>query len=134
MYIFYIFIAIYGLLEWNKNLQFQVNRMTVKQHVLFIVGSSFVGVLLGFIFSTYTVQHLPYLDGLITAFAVGTTFLIVSKHRENWLYWIVINTASVFLYLDQKLYFLTTMSLILGIVAIRGYFAWRQTALESNKS
>lgn len=133
LYIFYILIAIYGLIQWKKNLQFEVNRMAKNQHILFILGSLFVGLLFGLIFSTYTDQHLPYLDGLITAFAVGTTFLIVSKHRENWLYWILINTASMYLYFDQKLYLLTTMSLILGIVAVRGYFAWRQTEAETIK-
>lgn len=124
LYIFYIFMAVYGLFKWMKNNQHVVRSMNLKQHVYFIAVNTALGLGLGAFFHFCTKQHLPFLDGLISAFAVGTTLLIISKHRENWLYWIVINLASMYLYISQDLYWLTTMSFILMLVAIRGFFAW----------
>lgn len=124
LYLFYILIAVYGLLKWKNRPSLVIRRMTMRHHVIFILVSFFLGFLLGFIFENHTNQHSPYLDGVITAFAVGTTLLIVSKHRENWLYWIVINMASMYLYYTQDLIWLTLMSLLLMLFAIRGFQVW----------
>jgi nicotinamide mononucleotide transporter len=130
LYLFYILISIYGLLKWKNNPVLAIQSMTLRHHSLFILAALIAGLVFGFVFSESTDQHLPYLDGFITSFAVGTTLLIVSKHRENWLYWMVINLASVFLYYTQDLYFLTIMSCILMLFAVRGYQVWNRVEAQ----
>lgn len=124
LYLFYILISIYGLMKWKHKPVLAIQSMTLRHHSLFILAALIAGLVFGFVFSESTDQHLPYLDGFITSFAVGTTLLIVSKHRENWLYWIGINLASMYLYFSQDLLWLTSMSFILMLFAIRGYQVW----------
>lgn len=125
LYLFYIAIAFYGLREWRKKETRSVKSMTKKHHLLFISIFLSLGMILGWYFHQNTNQNLPFLDGLITAFAIGTTFLIVSKHRENWLYWFVINAASIYLYASQNLIWLTITAVILMLISLRGYLTWR---------
>lgn len=130
LYIFYIIIAIYGLMRWKFGATKAIVRMTTQHHWRFVSSCLILGLFMGYLFDNQTDQSMPYLDGLITAFAVGTTLLIVSKHRENWLYWILINLASVFLYYTQGLYFLAAMSFILMLFAVRGYQVWNRAEAQ----
>jgi len=127
LYIFYVAIAFYGLQQWKQNdTTLKVNSMNFKAHRIFISIGVILGAALGHIFITYTDQQLPYLDGAITVFAIGTTLLVVNKKRENWLYWVVINTASIYLYAHQELWILVVMSLVLLAMAVKGYISWNK--------
>jgi nicotinamide mononucleotide transporter len=126
LYIFYVLIAIYGLLHWNKTTQPpKIKNMSFQVHLFFVSTALVLGTTLGFIFSNYTDQQLPYLDGIISISAIGTTLLVVDKNRENWLYWIAINAASIYLYSTQELWVLVTMSAVLLLMAFKGYIAWK---------
>jgi nicotinamide mononucleotide transporter len=125
LYIFYILIAIYGIVKWNKAASApKIKSMSFQFHLVFVSISVILGITLGFVFAQYTNQQLPYLDGIISVSAVGTTLLVVDKNRENWLYWIVINAASMYLYGQQNLWILVMMSAILMVLALRGYVKW----------
>jgi nicotinamide mononucleotide transporter len=99
--------------------------MKLSDHFIFLSTSLLLGLLLGYLFDHFTEQQLPYLDGVISITAVGCTLLVVSKFRENWLYWMGINAASVYLYASQNLMVFTTMSILLFVVAWRGYLVWK---------
>lgn len=125
LYLFYVLIAEYGIVQWNKVSQVpKIRSMSFQFHVTFLSVSVVLGTTLGFIFAQYTNQELPYLDGIISIGAIGTTHLVVSKNRENWLYWMAINAASMYLYYSQSLWILVAMSFILFCVAIKGYLHW----------
>ena len=47
---------------------------------------------------------LPFADAFTTWAGVLTTFLVVWKVLENWVYWFVIDSISIFLYIDRGLY------------------------------
>ena len=58
----------------------------------------------GWLLSQYTGAAWPYLDSFTTWGAVLTTWMVARKLLENWLYWIVIDGLSIFLYIDRELY------------------------------
>ncbi len=127
LYLFYVGIAFIGLRKWRVGSSnvIQVSRMKLYDHLIFLSTSLLLGLLLGYLFDHFTEQQLPYLDGVISITAVGCTLLVVSKFRENWLYWMGINAASVYLYASQNLMVFTTMSILLFVVAWRGYMVWK---------
>lgn len=128
LYLFYLTIAVIGLRSWrdSDSQTIQVNQMKFKHHLIFLFATIFLGIILGFVFTRYTEQHLPYLDGIISISAVGCTVLVVSKFRENWLYWMIINASSAYLYASQGLWIFVIMSIVLFFVAIRGFFLWKK--------
>lgn len=134
LFVFYILIAFYGLRHWRaSNLSLKVKSMNFTTHSLFITSSLILGSALGYVFITFTDQQLPYLDGIISIFAIGTTLLVVDKKRENWLYWMGINAASMYLYYKQDMLILLVMALVLFAVAIRGYYAWNYNSEITSK-
>lgn len=124
LYAFYIFIAILGTYKWHRKPNIPITSLTKSKNVSFFFTYFLLGLIFGFVFSEYTDQSLPYLDGVISAFAVGTTLLVISKQSENWLYWIAINLASIGLYSFQELYVLACMSFVLLLFAVYGFMIW----------
>jgi nicotinamide mononucleotide transporter len=91
-----------------------------------IVISTLLTVLLGFIFSAFTSQQLPYLDAFTTVFSIGATFMVTQKVLENWMYWIVIDLLSIHLYAHRDLNLTAVLFALYTIIAVVGYFRWRK--------
>jgi nicotinamide mononucleotide transporter len=66
------------------------------------------------------------LDSLTTWFSLLATWLAARARLENWLYWIVIDTALVYLFYAQQLYFLSLLNLLFIVIAAGGFVAWRR--------
>ncbi len=126
--IFYFGMAIYGWLTWQKtrNEVHFIRRWKLKYHLINIVISTLLTVLLGFIFSAYTTQQLPYLDAFTTVFSVAATFMVTRKILENWIYWIVIDVLSIQLYAYRDLNLTAVLFALFTIIAIVGFFRWRK--------
>ena len=73
----------------------------------------------------YTHAELAYLDSFTTCFAVMTTYLVAKKVLENWLYWIVIDAASIYLYLQKGYYPTVVLFAVYTGIAFWGYMQWR---------
>ena len=75
---------------------------------------------------------LPYLDSFTTWASIVTTLMVARKVVENWLYWMVINSVSIYLFIDRELYQTAAMlTLYLGLSVV-GYIAWRNSYFEQN--
>jgi len=57
---------------------------------------------------------------------VITTYLVAKKFLENWLYWIVIDSVSIPLYLDRGLPLTALLFAVYVVIAIAGYFSWKK--------
>jgi nicotinamide mononucleotide transporter len=49
---------------------------------------------------------------------------MVSLFPENWLYWIVIDAVSVYLYLQRGLKLTALLFVVYTLLAINGYLTW----------
>ncbi|BAJ02654.1 nicotinamide riboside transporter PnuC [Shewanella violacea] len=132
--VYYMAMAFYGLHQWSKGRTddsgIEVVSWSLKRHVQLILGTASVSVIVGFLMSNYTQASYAYLDAATTCFAVMTTYLVTKKVLENWLYWVVIDFVSIYLYLQKGL-MLTSMLFILYVgMAIAGYFLWRTAMRE----
>lgn len=127
--LFYVSMAIIGWLLWNKKqeIPFKIIQWKGKQHMVNILISSIITLLLGNFFQVYTDQALPYLDAFTTVFSISATFMVAYKVLENWLYWIVIDIASMPLYAYRDLNLTVALFGIYTIVAIVGFVRWRRT-------
>jgi nicotinamide mononucleotide transporter len=68
----------------------------------------------------------PYLDSFTTWGAIITTYLVAIKVLENWLYWIVIDLASMQLYANSELWVTVGLFGLYVVLAVLGYWTWRQ--------
>ncbi|MBT8326210.1 MAG: nicotinamide riboside transporter PnuC [Bacteroidia bacterium] len=126
LYIFYAFMGLYGLYIWNRiesqELQIKrIKRSSVFAIVLFGVAASLgLGFLMGKLDADKT-----YYDALSTVFGIIATFLEIYKYLVAWLFWILINMYSIWLYKITELDFLAIQMLIYTGLSVYGYFQWK---------
>lgn len=132
----FILISIYGWWEWTRprsddeagdaKAQFAISRIGKAALVwtagIAVVGTAAVGVLL----SRYTDGSAPYLDAFATTLSFVAQWMLGKKHIENWLTWIVADSAFVVLWGSQGYWVATTMFVLFTGLAVKGYFSWRK--------
>ena len=131
LYIYYVFIGIYGYLLWRKKESSQ-NELTVNnlsnKNLLLIVGFGIViSLIVGYIFSSYTEAVNPYLDALTTVFSLIASFLEAKKILTAWILWLFINFITIFLYLQQSLTLYVFLTVVYFIFSAIGYVNWKKS-------
>ena len=123
--IFYLFMTVYGYYNWaKKNKKTKIKQWHPTKHLLCILLGSFLMFLMGFLLTIYTSSKLPLVDSFTTVFSIIATYMVAKRILENWLYWIVINIASIYLYFNRNLELTSLLFATYTIIAIFGYFHW----------
>ena len=123
--VFYLFMAFYGYYHWNKKEQsLQISEWSISKHLFILIVGAVLTFLMGFYFATYTNAKMPIVDSFTTVFSLFATYMVVKKILGNWLYWIVIDTVSVYLYFSRDLHLTSLLFMAYTIIAIFGYFNW----------
>lgn len=127
--LFYIVMAVYGWYQWRRPRHpggvLPIQRYSLPTHGLIVAGVMGVSLVSGYLLSKNTDAALPYLDSLTTWASVVTTYMVARKVLENWLYWIVIDAVSVFLYVDRGLMLTALLFVVYTLMAAVGYWHWR---------
>lgn len=134
--VFYIAMALYGWYQWRRGgasgAGVAITRWSARTHVLWISVVVLVSVAFGAALTAYTDAALPYLDSFTTIGAIVTTYMVAKKILENWLYWLVVDGVSVYLYAARELYLyalLFVFYLVLVVIGFRRWLgAWRSRA------
>ena len=132
LYFFYVLAGIYGWLSWKKQPDTQVvYQHSWKKHVLVIA----IGIMLSFglyytITYFFTDAEKPLIDAFTTVFSFIATYLTAKKWLENWIYWIVIDFISTFLYYSRGLEIYALLMFAYTFIAIYGYLQWKKLTVE----
>ncbi len=126
--LFYVIMAVVGWLSWKKS-EFKDNTIVkwkMNSHLLNIAISGVLAFILGYLFENYTNQANPYIDAFTTLYSLSATYMVTKKILGNWIYWIIIDLVSIYLY-AQRDYNLTAVQYgLFTILAVFGFFAWRK--------
>ena len=123
---YYLVMAVYGWYTWKytnaikKNEELSISSYGLNKNIKIILILSIISVLLGYLMDNYTKADFAYTDSATTVFALFATYMLAQKIVENWLYWIVIDSASIYIYI-QKGFYLT--SLLFGLYTILALLA-----------
>jgi nicotinamide mononucleotide transporter len=129
---YYLVMAVYGYWQWSKNTNSQqdssatlvIVSWSASWHIKICLGLAILASTVGYFMATYTQADFAYLDTFTTVYALFATYLVTQKVLENWLYWIVIDVVSIYLYIEKGLVPTTVLFIILVIVACYGYLKW----------
>ena len=123
--VFYLLMAFYGYHQWNKNdSTLKIQQWTTTKHLLILLLGASLTFLMGFYFTIYTNAAMPLVDSFTTVFSVFATYMVTKKVLGNWLYWIVIDIVSVYLYFSRDLHLTSLLFIMYTVIAIFGYFSW----------
>lgn len=138
--IYYFAMAIYGWFNWHKSKQAGVNgnkngknndieiiKYSISFHLKAIAILSVLSIGVGFLMAEFTPTHFPYLDATTTVFALFATYLVTKRVLENWLYWVVIDLVSIYLYQAKALNPTAVLFMLYVVLATIAYINWRKT-------
>lgn len=138
---YYTIMSVYGWLLWAKNQtqsQVKISVMSVsdwKISLMISVGS-IVGIFAvywfkyayqtGFSLEGIPLKTIDYFDILTTAIFFVGMWLMAQRKIENWIFWILGDVISVFLYYYKGLIFSSFQYLVFTLIAILAYREWKQ--------
>lgn len=125
--IFYLVMALYGFYCWvlnQKTVDKPVQSWTMSQHLKVGVPTVLVALMIGFILNYFSLSSMTYLDSLTTCFAIVATFMLIDKVIDNWIYWIAIDSLSIYMYLEKGLWVTSCLYCIYIAFALYNYFSW----------
>lgn len=142
---YYLGSSLYGWWVWNKKTQ----SPEQKDELSFSSFSSIcVCALFCFLFTfplSFLDAHLheywpqifvepasyPFIDSLTTVMSFASMILMAHKRIENWIYWIIVDTISVWLYAVKGTLFVSCLYFIYLLLAIYGLKKWLKLQRES---
>lgn len=130
--IFYLVMAVYGWYSWkygnvkNQNVELEISTYGLTKNIQIVLGLIILSLVLGYIMANYTSADYAYLDTFTTVFAVFTTYTLTKKVLENWLYWIVIDSVSIYIYINKGFYLTAVLFALYTILAFVAYNNWKK--------
>ena len=141
VYLYYIGANTYGLLKWTQskrqsltgdgNEAKELTITHVPANKILPIAATAIALwgLLYWILSTFTDSPIPLGDAFTTAFSIVAMWMLAQKYLEQWLLWIIVNVVSTALYFWKGLYPTAILFIVYVIVAVLGYFRWRNEML-----
>lgn len=128
----YFIMSVYGWYYWSRKSQddhvIPVRFAGFRLNLISAVATILCFWILSFALINFTDSTVPYWDSFTTAIFIVGMLLMALKRVENWIYWIIGDLISIPLYFHKGLVFTSLQYAIFLIIAVMGYFAWREKA------
>jgi nicotinamide mononucleotide transporter len=130
--VFYAAMAVYGWYQWRygggrgAEAALPISLWPLKLHALAIGGSVAASVAIGWLMSRNTDAAFPYLDAFVLVSSIVTTYMVARKILENWLYWLVIDSLSLYLYVQRGLLLYAGLFALYLVLVVIGFARWQR--------
>ncbi len=130
--VFYAAMAIYGWYQWRHGgrksgaSELPIGVWPLRTHALAIGGSVLLSAVIGSIMSRNTDAAFPYLDAFVTVSSVVTTYMVARKILENWIYWLVVDSLSMYLYWQRGLNLYVALFALYLVLVVIGLVRWHR--------
>ncbi len=130
LYFYYVIIGIYGYWLWKtqgvEKKTFLITDFKFQSHIITILIGIVLSLTLGYTFHSLTDASSPYLDSFTTIFSFIASYLQAKKILSSFVYWIVINAATLYLYIHKELEFYFFLTVVYFIFSFVGFITWRR--------
>lgn len=129
--IYYLIMAVYGWYSWKyggklQEKELEVSTYGMSKNIKMIFILAIISTILGYFMANYTSADFAYIDSFTTVFAIFSTYMLAKKVIENWIYWIVIDTVSIYIYIQKGLNLTAVLFLIYTVLAFVAYKKWKE--------
>lgn len=124
---FYFVSGIYGWYYWSKkaNETFTITKTPNKQWLL-LIGITLVQTIVYYFLLKKFKGDKVLIDSMLTAASITATYMMTKKWIENWIAWVVIDMAYVFLYGIKAMWLFAILYLVFTLMAAFGYWQWKK--------
>ena len=126
LHVFYLLAAIYGWITWGFSENLDIKSLGIPANLLITAACIVIIFPVSYLFRKYTHATLIYVDSFTTVFSIMATFMMAHMILENWIYWIVIDSVSIYMYARRDLHIAAGLFVIYTFLAINGFITWLQ--------
>jgi nicotinamide mononucleotide transporter len=124
----YVAIAVYGWFSWKPEEDAQhVGVWPWRRHVVAILICVGVSLAMARLPIMRDNSAWPFLDMLVACVGLFASWLVARVYLENWLYWIVIDALTIFLFIKQDLKFTALLFVAYLVISCLGFRTWLKT-------
>ena len=133
--IYYLLIAIYGWAAWrygfslrrgSQGQELPISHIPVGSWLPLAGFTALLFVAIAQVLIHFTDSTVPWADAFTTALSVVGMWMLARKYVEQWWVWLVVDVASVVLYVYKDLHFTAALYVLYAVVAIFGYRKWKE--------
>ena len=97
-----------------------------RQHAAALASIAALSAVSGALLAAFTLAAFHYLDSFTAWGSVITTWMVARKVLENWIYWFVIDSLSVYIYMRRGLWLTAGLFVLYLVLIVIGYRSWRR--------
>ena len=130
--VYYVAMAVYGWYQWRYGgakgsaEQLPIGVWPLKAHALAIGGTLALSAVIGRLMADHTDATFPYLDAFVSVGSLVTTYMVARKILENWLYWLVVDSLSLYLYWQRDLNLYVLLFAVYLVLVVIGLVRWHR--------
>lgn len=124
--LFYIATGIMGYLNWGETGGDLHAPLPWSWHLGIVSAAAALTLVSGYLLRNLTNAAVPLIDSFTTVFSIFATLLMIYLVPESWIYWIVIDAVSIYLYVQRRLYLTAGLFMLYTGMAIIGMLEWMQ--------
>ena len=147
--IYYVAISIYGFWQWTRKSGTGTSgtgeAAASQEAILYrnmtprlFAGISFailaLFALLYYVLHHFTDSPIPVGDAFTTAVGIVATWMLARRIIEHWIFWIIVNCVSVYLYYLRGLYPTMFLYICYAVLAAIGLYTWKKKGIRKNDS
>lgn len=125
--IFYFITMVVGIIVWAKhyeNVEVESRKLSSKGWILLTILCVVCSLLLGMVLDAYTNDTQPYLDAFSTIPAFIAQILLVTRYREQWVFWLIVDVTTGILWLRAGNYCMVVQYIFWIANCVYGYKKW----------
>ncbi len=130
LYSVYVVLGVYAWIHWHKSSEtgkMPIQTWSFQAHVKYIGIGIASWVMLALFFGRFTDSEMPWADAFSTAFAFVATYLEARKILRSWVYWIILNGFSIWLYQARDLKVMSFMMVGFALFSVLGLYQWHKS-------
>lgn len=129
--IFYAVTMIIGMVIWMRHFtqlksgayKVEGRQLKNKTFILLVLFAS-VAIYMLYKYLSYTDDTQPFMDSLTTIPAIIAQILLTFRYREQWIFWMIINVGSIFMWYNASDYCMVAQYIFWTVNCILGYKCW----------
>lgn len=133
--VYYLPMQILGYFRWNKNLQKskkEIVKIKLPKKEFFLLILILLCMSIGVYYVLLSLNDTnPLLDSITTVFSIGGMYLTVRRAIEQWIFWMIVNTLSLAMWVNvalsgARVYSTIIMWAVYLFLAIYFYKEWKK--------
>jgi nicotinamide mononucleotide transporter len=126
--LFFILTSALGWWQWQRGDKGQALAITSASGPLLFAAvllGAMTALAYGALLHRFTDAYAPFIDSAVLVFSVIAQLLLMQRRRQTWVFWLLVNSLAVPLFISRGLYLTAFLYALYWINALVSFYRWR---------